>query len=104
MTANVSSRIRFRSGKVAGRASAAASETAPRRPAQLTTKVSRRASRGSLLATTRRGEPGSRLPAKTQTNAGDDDDDAHERDEAERPRAGGAAAELGQDLGQLAAR
>ena len=32
ITANVSSRMRFRSGNVAGSASAAASETAPRRP------------------------------------------------------------------------
>ena len=51
--------MRLRSGNVAGSASAAASETAPRRPAQLTTKVSRLASRGSRRAMIRRGELGS---------------------------------------------
>ena len=59
--------MRSRSGKVTGRASAAASETAPRSPAQLTTKVSRVASPGSRAAITRRGEPGSRLEANTRT-------------------------------------
>ena len=51
-----------------GSARAAASDTAPRRPAQLTTKVSRVASRGSRRAITRRGEFGRRLAAKTHSS------------------------------------
>jgi hypothetical protein len=58
ITANVMTRMRFRSGKATGSASAGAREMAPRRPAQPTTNVSRFARRGSYCATTRRGEPG----------------------------------------------
>ena len=90
ITAKVTSRIRFRSGKSAGSARAAASETAPRRPGPADDEGEPACEPRVRRAITRRGDPGRRLDRRPR-RAGDDDDHGDERREADvctggRPR------------------